>query len=48
LTLSKLPESDIWRMVADISADGAVVEMTAHIAGYGRKLSEIWSFQWSK
>jgi periplasmic glucans biosynthesis protein len=48
VTLSKLPESDIWRMVADISADGVVVEMTAHIAGYGRKLSEIWSFQWSK
>jgi glucans biosynthesis protein len=49
LTLSKLPESDTWRMVADISVDeGAVVEMTAHVAGYGRKLSEIWSFQWSK
>jgi glucans biosynthesis protein len=49
LTLSKLPGTDTWRMVMDISADdGAVVEMTAHIAGYDRKLSEIWSFQWSK
>ncbi len=49
LTLSKLPGTDIWRMVADISAeDDAAVEMTAHIAGYGHKLSEIWSFQWIK
>lgn len=49
LTLSKLPGGDTWRMVVDISAEkGAVVEMTAHIAGYGRKLSEIWSFQWVK
>ena len=49
LTLSKLPDTNTWRMVADVSVDkGAVVEMTAHIAGYGRKLSEIWSFQWSE
>ena len=49
LTLSKLPGEPTWRMAADIAAkDGAVVEMTAHIAGYGRKLSEIWSFQWVK
>lgn len=49
LTLSKLPDSDIWRMVADVSAeDGAVVELTAHIRGYDRKLTEIWSFQWIK
>ena len=49
LTLSKLPGEPVWRMAADIAAkDGAVVEMTAHIAGYGRKLSEIWSFQWVK
>lgn len=49
LTLSKLPNESTWRLVADVAADdGAVVEITAHIAGYGRKLSEIWSFQWVK
>lgn len=49
LTLSKLPDTNTWRMVADVSVDeGAIVEMTAHIAGYRRKLSEIWSFQWSE
>lgn len=49
LTLSKLPGTNTWRMAADVSADnGAVVEMTAHVAGYDRKLSEIWSFQWVK
>lgn len=48
-TLSKLPEGDVWRLVVDVAADsGALVEMTAHVAGYDRKLSEIWSFQWVK
>jgi len=49
VVLSKLPEGDRWRLVADIAAeDGDLVEITAHIAGSGRKLSEIWTFQWRK
>jgi glucans biosynthesis protein len=48
-TLSKLPGSDVWRLVVDVASDsGTLVEMTAHVAGYERKLSEIWSFQWVK
>lgn len=49
VALSKLPDGAGWRLVVDIAADsGALVEINAHIAGYGRKLSEIWSFQWKK
>ncbi len=48
-TLSKLSGTDMWRLVIDVSAQkGSVVEMTAHIAGYGRKLTEIWLYQWMK
>ena len=48
-TLSKLPGSDVWRLVVDVASEsGTLVEMTAHVAGYERKLSEIWSFQWVK
>ncbi|MEH7828530.1 glucan biosynthesis protein [Gemmobacter denitrificans] len=39
--------SDVWRLVIDVKADeGATVELVAHIAGYGRKLSETWLYQW--
>lgn len=49
VTLSKLPDSDIWRLVIDVASEqGALVEISAHIAGYGRKLTEIWTFQWVK
>jgi len=46
-TLEKVDDSDIWRMVVDVTPgpDG-IVEMSAHIAGFGRKLSEIWLNQW--
>lgn len=48
-TLFKLTGTDIWRLVMDVSATaGSVVELTAHIAGYGRKLTEIWLYQWMK
>ncbi len=48
-TLFKLAGTDIWRLVMDVSAQsGAVVELTAHLAGYGRKLTEIWLYQWMK
>lgn len=46
-TLSKVRGTNIWRLVIDVDSDpGAVVELSAHVAGYGRKLSEIWLFQW--
>jgi glucans biosynthesis protein len=48
-TLFKIMGSDIWRLVIDVSGpDAGVVELTAHIAGYGRKLTEIWLYQWMK
>ncbi len=46
-TLEKIANTDIWRLVIDISAaDAAVVELGAHIAGYDRKLTETWLYQW--
>lgn len=48
-TLSRIPSEGYWRLVMDVSAEsGATVELTAHIAGYGRKLSETWAYQWIK
>ena len=39
--------SDTWRLAMDIKTDpGATVEMVAHVAGFGRKLSETWLYQW--
>ncbi len=47
VTLSKIPDTDIWRLVIDVASDkGKLVELSAHIAGYGRKLTEVWTFQW--
>lgn len=49
VTLHKIEGTDIWRLVVDIASEtGAVCELSAHVAGYGRKLSEIWMFQWVK
>ena len=46
-TLEKIAGTDIWRLVIDISADpGAVVEMSAHLAGYDHRLTEMWLYQW--
>ncbi len=46
-TLSRIEGTDVWRLVFDIAADpGATVELTAHLAGYGRKLTELWLYQW--
>lgn len=48
-TLSKLPGTDICRLTLDVSApDTPIVELVAHLAGYGRKLSETWLYQWMK
>lgn len=47
--VEKIPDSDIWRLVIDISAaPGAVVELAAHLAGFDRKLTENWLYQWIK
>jgi periplasmic glucans biosynthesis protein len=46
-TLSKIEQDDIWRLVLDVLPEkDASVELVAHIAGYGRKLSENWLYQW--
>ncbi|MCY1126261.1 glucan biosynthesis protein [Frigidibacter sp. RF13] len=49
VTLHRIDGTDIWRLVFDVASDtGAVAELSAHVAGYGRKLTEIWMFQWVK
>jgi periplasmic glucans biosynthesis protein len=46
-TLAKIPGQPIWRLVMEVkAAQGATVELGAHIKGYGRKLSETWLYQW--
>ncbi len=46
-TVEKIAGTDIWRLVIDASAaSGAIVEMGAHIAGFDRKLTETWLYQW--
>lgn len=46
-TVEKIAGTDIWRLVVDASApSGAIVEMGAHIAGFDRKLTETWLYQW--
>ncbi|EEW24093.1 glucan biosynthesis protein [Rhodobacter ferrooxidans] len=46
-TLSKIPGQPIWRLVIDLKGvKESVVEMGAHISGYGRKLTEKWLYQW--
>jgi glucans biosynthesis protein len=45
--VEKIPGADIWRLVIEASAaSGAVVEIGAHIAGFDRKLTETWLYQW--
>jgi periplasmic glucans biosynthesis protein len=46
-TLSKIENVNIWRLVIDVLPEtGETVELVAHVAGYGRKLSENWLYQW--
>ena len=45
--LEKIAGTDIWRLVIDIAAeDDAVVELSAHLAGFDRRLTETWLYQW--
>lgn len=49
VVLHKVPEAatDRWRLVIDLDGgDADLIEMSAHVAGYGRKLSESWMYQW--
>ncbi|WP_244574543.1 glucan biosynthesis protein [Cohaesibacter sp. ES.047] len=46
-TLIPIPDEGVWRLVLDVSAEPeAIVEMNAHLAGFGRRLSETWIYQW--
>lgn len=46
--LSKIDGTDIWRLALDVAPNGSgTVELVAHIAGHGRKLSEVWLYQWT-
>ena len=47
-TLSRIDDIGVWRLVLDVLPEkaGATVEMGAHIAGFGRKLTENWLYQW--
>jgi len=46
-SLVRIAGTDMWRLVMDVRGiKGEVVELGAHIAGYGRKLSETWLYQW--
>lgn len=46
-TVQYIAETGVWRVVIDVTAgDDAVVELSVHLAGFGRKLSEDWLFQW--
>jgi periplasmic glucans biosynthesis protein len=46
-TLLHIGGTDVWRLVLDVAAEeGATVELSAHVAGYGRKLTELWLYQW--
>lgn len=45
--VERISGTDIWRLVVDVTAaDGAVVELSAHLAGFDRKLTENWLNQW--
>ncbi|GHG99591.1 glucans biosynthesis protein G [Pseudodonghicola xiamenensis] len=46
-SLSKIPGQACWRLVFDLSAPkDTVIELSAEIEGYGRKLTENWLSQW--
>nr|WP_319247765.1 glucan biosynthesis protein G [uncultured Celeribacter sp.] len=45
--LQYLPDANIWRLVLDVQAEGEVVELSAHVAGYDQKLTETWLYQWT-
>lgn len=47
VSLGPLADMGRWRLAVDVVPQGRnPVEMSAWIAGYGRRLTEIWSYQW--
>ena len=47
IALSKIPDTTKWRLVIDVDGQNErVVELVAHVAGFGRKLTETWIYQW--
>ncbi len=46
-TLSKIEGLNVWRLVLDVLPNsGETIELRAHVAGFGRKLTENWLYQW--
>lgn len=47
VALSKIRNTTKWRLVIDVDGQNeSVVELVAHVAGFGRKLTETWIYQW--
>ncbi|WP_324754171.1 glucan biosynthesis protein G [Roseovarius sp. Pro17] len=47
IALSKIANSTKWRLVIDVDGENErIVELVAHVAGFGRKLTETWIYQW--
>ncbi len=47
--LEQIWGTDVWRLVVDVvPSEKDTVELNAHIAGFDRKLSETWLYQWIK
>lgn len=48
MVLHKIEDADNrWRLFFDVDGqDADLIELMAHVAGDGRKLSEVWLFQW--
>ncbi len=47
VALSKIANTTKWRLVIDVDGESArIVELVAHVAGFGRKLTETWIYQW--
>ncbi|MFU8882137.1 MAG: glucan biosynthesis protein [Rhodobacterales bacterium] len=45
--LQYVAQNGAWRLFLDVRADSdAIVELSAHLAGYGSKLTENWLYQW--
>ena len=43
----KVGADNDWRLVIDVrTGDGKLVELNAHLAGFGQRLSETWLYQW--
>lgn len=47
VALSKIANTTKWRLVIDVDGENQrLVELVAHVAGFGRKLTETWIYQW--